>query len=666
MLRAGCRGGALVFAVIALGALAGCASIDRGRVARLSDGLHDDHLRKISSVSELDELVQNGQKLAQLRDRIELRHRCRKYPSGPERPWQCDKHRETGEDTTLDRIEVTGSRISPADLITNNQEAGVDEGDIVKKSGEYVIVLRNGVLHSIRIQKRNAPVLELVDSLKVAVDDTGRDVWYDEILTYGKRLILLGFNYGQDDDVAELLLFDLDADGRFHREGRYWLRSEDYFTSDNYGARIQGGNLLLSMSLQLDLQGEMAWPEWSRRDAMQPAWTPLVDVEELYFPIYTTQRPYVHVLLQCPIEGLGRAGFDCRTTGIIGAGSSVLYASDTAAYLALPAWDEAAYLDPEFEPSPWHPDDETDTEQFRHTAVFRVPFAAGGSPAFARVDGRLDNQFNFKQHSDGLYVATHDGAPPQLHLNVTDIRSADFKQAVDTLVSPKISLPLAQLQSTVRFSETSVWVGPNRYDLREAGQQATAVDLVVQPLTGGLPTTIHLPHSVDSLQPAFNGMIVSGMTGGDAWRRSTDEMWSVSFASEASAAQLRSTMDLPLHVSAEERSHAFNMGMVSNGVQLFGMPGWPKAAMNPGRWNSEVVSDLVFMRLDGSVIRSAGTVSMQDAPASDDCEDDCYDWYGNARLFFVGDRVFALSANLLKEARYRAGMVSEVRRVELP
>jgi len=82
--------------------------------------------------------------------------------------------------------------------------------------------------------------------------------------------------------------------------------------------------------------------------------------------------------------------------------------------------------------------------------------------------------------------------------------------------------------------------------------------------------------------------------------------------------------------------------------------------------SKDVVSDIAFMRLEDAVVRSAGIVSMQDAPAAGDCRESCYDWYGNARLFFVGDRAFALSANLLKEARYRAGVVSEIRRVELP
>lgn len=651
--------------IAALAGLAGCATtLDRSRVSRLSDAMHGTHLRKITSAAELDHLIRDGQDLSQLRWEIELRHLCRKHPSGSQRPRSCDRapRDSDGESTVLDRVEVTGSRIKASDLITRNQEAGVDEGDIVKKSGDFILVLRNGVLHSIRISRNGAPVLERVDTQKVAVDASGKDAWYDEILTFGPRLILLGFNYGADKEVAELVLFTLGPDGRIHRDGRYWVRTEDYFTPNNYGARIQGDNLLLSMSLRLDLQGEMAWPDWSRRDAGPSAWTPLIDVEELYFPIYTTAQPHAHVLLQCPIAKLGGAGLDCRTTGIIGAGQSVLYASDTAAYLALPAWDEAAYHDPEFDE--WR-SAEPGIEQYRQTAVYRIPFAANDAPTFARVDGRIDDQMRFRQDASGLHIATTDGPYEQPRLALTYIPDADFKPSRDLVLAPKVVLPLSPSQDIVRYSDSSVWIGTHRWGLEDV-PSLQSTDVVVQPLNGAAASVLRVPHSADRLEPAFGGMIISGSRGALPWEQPSEAAWNVSFASEQSAPRLRSTLELPGHLSAEDRSHAFNLGQLSDGTRLFGMPGWPKHAVKPDDWNPEVLSDVLFMRLDGEQVRPAGIVSMQDAPRSDDCEDDCYDWYGNARLFFVGDRVFALSANLFKEAVFRAGTVRERRQVALP
>jgi hypothetical protein len=633
-------------------------------MAKLSQELHDPALRKVGSREELDRLVRDARVFDDLRAQLRLQAQCRRHRSGPERPYGCDAHRrrgsETGEATVLDRIEVTGSRIRAADLITRNQEAGVDEGDIVKKSGDFIIVLRKGVLHSVRISRNGAPVLEHVDTIQVATDASGEDAWYDEILTFGTRLILLGFNYGADDEVAELVLFDLGSDGRFRRDGRYWLRTQDYFSGSNYATRIQGDNLLMTMSLRLDLAGEMAWPEWSRRDVAQPAWAQLVDVSELYFPVYTTPQPYVHLLLQCPIAKLGSAGLDCRTTGIVGAGDSVFYASDNAAYVAMPAWDAAAYEDPEF--TAWS--DEPQFVPLRQTAVFRVPYAAAEGPTVARVQGRVDDQLWFKEDAAGLYVTTATAAAPSPRLALTQMPASAFKPALDAVLEPKVVLPVADGQDMVRYSDTSLWVGTHRYALEDE-DTVQSTQLLVQPLSGAAPTLLHVAHSADRLEPAFGGMIIAGTRGAAPWQQPAAAMWSLSFASEHSAPQVRSTLDVPLHLGSEGRTHAFNLGQLSDGTRLFGLPGWPKAVVPAEEWDPEVVSDLVFLRLDHEQIHPAGVVSMQDAPPSREC-DNCYDWYGNARLFFIGDRVFALSANLFKEARYRHGAVVETRRVALP
>ena len=43
----------------------------------------------------------------------------------------------------------------------------------------------------------------------------------------------------------------------------------------------------------------------------------------------------------------------------------------------------------------------------------------------------------------------------------------------------------------------------------------------------------------------------------------------------------------------------------------------------------------------------------------------CVDWYGNARPFFLGGKVFGLIATQLVEAEVVAGQIDERRRVDL-
>src|ERR1051325_3375164 len=52
------------------------------------------------------------------------------------------------EGTTQSEAVMTGAR---APSITNNQEAGVDEGDIVKKRGDILVVLRRGRLFTVSL-----------------------------------------------------------------------------------------------------------------------------------------------------------------------------------------------------------------------------------------------------------------------------------------------------------------------------------------------------------------------------------------------------------------------------------------------------------------------------------------------------------------------------------
>ena len=84
-----------------------------------------------------------------------------------------------------------------------------------------------------------------------------------------------------------------------------------------------------------------------------------------------------------------------------------------------------------------------------------------------------------------------------------------------------------------------------------------------------------------------------------------------------------------------------------------------------------MTSDLNYLTFDaGGRLANAGRL---DGKAKDDvktaqgyeCEVSCIDWYGNARPFFLGGRVFGLMATELVEAELVGGMVTERRRVDL-
>lgn len=81
------------------------------------------------------------------------------------------------------------------ETITNNQEAGVDEGGIVKNIGDALVVLRKGRLYAVSVATPGAP--QQTDSVAVAPSDAlNQNVWYDEMLVKGDRIYVIGYRYG--------------------------------------------------------------------------------------------------------------------------------------------------------------------------------------------------------------------------------------------------------------------------------------------------------------------------------------------------------------------------------------------------------------------------------------------------------------------------------------
>ncbi|HEX8625155.1 MAG TPA: beta-propeller domain-containing protein [Allosphingosinicella sp.] len=122
-------------------------------------------------------------------------------------------------------ITVTGSRSPPKNpSITNNQKIGVEEGDIVKQVGNFLLVLQDGRLFSVDLG-RGAGSLRVADRVNV-YRDPGSDTWYDEMLVTGDRVLITGYSY--DEESTELSLFRVAETGRLESLGTFYMSSNDY------------------------------------------------------------------------------------------------------------------------------------------------------------------------------------------------------------------------------------------------------------------------------------------------------------------------------------------------------------------------------------------------------------------------------------------------------
>ena len=113
------------------------------------------------------------------------------------------------DDAAADGRDWRGSGSASKDEQTTNvQSVGVDEGDIVKLAGRYLVILRRGRLFTVDVGQRETDERELrsraaVNAFGPEVDPAG--TWYDELIVYRDRIVVIGYSYQRNG--AELGLF---------------------------------------------------------------------------------------------------------------------------------------------------------------------------------------------------------------------------------------------------------------------------------------------------------------------------------------------------------------------------------------------------------------------------------------------------------------------------
>jgi len=106
-------------------------------------------------------------------------------------------------------VTVTASVSTENDSITNVQVAGVDEGGIVKVSGDYLVILRRGRLFTVSTADGDLRAVDTIDAYPPGA--SARWDWYDEMLVSGDLIVVIGYSYRRGG--TEINRFRLAADG---------------------------------------------------------------------------------------------------------------------------------------------------------------------------------------------------------------------------------------------------------------------------------------------------------------------------------------------------------------------------------------------------------------------------------------------------------------------
>lgn len=582
-------------------------------------------------------------------------------PCPPDKPDCLEASDAAGE------VIVTASKASTPS-ITNNQTAGVDEGDIVKQIGPFLLVLQDGRIFSVDTRSG----LKLADRIDV-YRNAKSDSWYDEMLVEGDRALVTSYSY--EEEATELSVFAIDrTSGRLRREGVFLISSDDYYDATNYATRIVGDRLVIYTPYEPDALRDRGkrpfvrrWlPEGERGEAKRGR--PLFDARDLYRPVQRTGDPTIHTISVCPLgDSLARDDLRCRTTGFVAPGNAQMFVSPTDVFVwTWPDRDETGYVD----------DCATKARPVRRDvlpgAVFRLN-VLGGQAGVVGVAGSPFDQFSMDSRG-GEFRALVDWRPFRCDRPWQDPAEVAYLRAPLRLFGERF-LPVGDARITAlpspgkrtvenRFADDwLVYGGRDGWgtyppDIEDGRQSARVVAVPVA--APDRAQVIDLPHNIVRTERVGSDVVLNGYRDASGLN--------VTLLALGPAPRIASTLHLDRRFESEGRSHAFNSVVGADGAGILGLPTVRREAEAGGHvWRSDA-SDLSFLTLSSArTLAHAGELRAGDGKPDTaySCEVSCIDWYGNSRPIFTDGRIYGLMGTELVEAKLNGGRIAETRRLDL-
>ncbi len=562
---------------------------------------------------------------------------------------------EDGE-VCLEEIVVLASDSGGFDTsLTNSQEAGVDEGDIVKRVGDYLVLLRRGRLFSFSMPQGGGSIAA---KHYIDIDDSQNtlDAWYDEILSHEDIVILLGYSY--ELDASLIHRFRVEDDGTMSRDGSWYLRSHDYYDTDNYSTRLIDGQLVFYMPRPL-LDGGLEVVSGRLIDGQPADEQSVFSSDVIYQPLQQSDEPVAHTIAICPIDS---GDLRCTGTSIVGPWAGTTYVSGESAYLWLVsygwAYDMFRLDESEIEElaSKWsasQPDYE-DT-----AAVYRIPLD-GSPPGFVEINGQPLNQFSFREHDDSLHVIAgdYDEASDFWIPKLADIPIAAF-HAGEAKLAGNHYRPLPRLTGRLRSNR---YVGDWLFyaeTFRDDREEVTTSDLLAVNIGDPAPPVrLSLQHDAERLEEVGNAVVAVG--------NETDYRLGISVVNTNMVLNAQTTW-IDGAWQAERRSHGFNYTLQDDeDIIAFPITLLKDLDRQLAAGSDDVLPVYMkFYALDKSTRAAAPIGELNGLPEREDgCQVSCEDWYGGARPFFIDDKVYALIGYELVEGYISGSQVHESSRVD--
>ncbi len=547
---------------------------------------------------------------------------------------------------------VAERRAAEAESITNVQTAGVDEGGIVKRAGDFLIILRRGRLFTVRVGGDALAPIAALDAYAPGSNPSG--AWYDELLVSNRDVIVIGYSYARGG--TEIGLFELDSAGNLAYRATHHLRSFDYYSSRNYASRLIGRKLVFYTPTLLSPWQAQPWQQFPalRR------WHGEADAQgfKRILPatrVYRTDDEFepgealaLHTITSCE---LGGDELKVESTAVLGLAGRVFYVSQGSVYVWTSSWRRRWPAEPQ-RPQP--------SEPRSLSALFRIPLD-GSAPSALKTAGVPIDQMSFLEDGGHLNVllresgrgeqmwgSEHTGGSMAL-LRVPLSVFGDGRGSAQREHYRRLpALPGHAVQN--RFVGDWLLYGGAHGRGIDSGPSAYALRFA----SDGDAMALAPGHAVERIEALGRDAVLVGPRAGDlvfsALRLSRRDPQLAGRHVQSGVAQ------------GETRTHGFfyrpDRGNDGEDSGVLGLPVLgPGVRRRHGVYSgAQGAAAVLFLRNRGLQFSALGTLHASDGAVRDDaCKASCVDWYGNARPIFLGDRVLALMGYEIVEGRLQAG-----------
>lgn len=255
-----------------------------------------------------------------------------------------------GADDFIDDLPVYGFREDYADenlgeiedaKEKGNSSSSIDKGAVVQRIGNYLIILRQGHLYSVRVGKK----LKKIDDLKLKLEAVGQGTRFDKLFVYNNKLVIVGKNYAKKQ--SEYVFVDFNGKGKFERKNSYLVEEilKCSSISDSYVrcSPFVSSQHIVSNKLIITSMNVPFLPPESESDnsAFNPKVTKinedgkivstslLFEKNEIYSSIVDGKNLSMHSLAVCSIE---QDDFRCKAKTILGGNLDQSFFTQDAAY----------------------------------------------------------------------------------------------------------------------------------------------------------------------------------------------------------------------------------------------------------------------------------------------------------------------------------------------